>query len=76
MIGIERIERGIHYRIARKGGWFGRGKGVAPDEGLPRRLAGLLHDRMTESWFDAMPDPAGMFRPLQGQPLLRMPLLV
>ena len=75
MAQIERIERGIRYRIGRKAGLFGFGKepGVAPDK--LERLAGVLHDRMTESWFADAPDPARLFMPLQGKPLSRVPLL-
>ncbi len=75
MAHVERIERGIRYRIGRKAGLFGFGKepGVAPD--MLARLAGVLHDRMTESWFADAPDPARLFMPLQGRPLSRVPLL-
>ena len=75
MAGVERIERGIRYRIGRKTKLFGFGKdaGAAPE--LLERLAAVLHDRMTESWFAEEPDPARLFSPLQGKPLARVPLL-
>ena len=75
MGAVQRIERGIHYRIERKGGWFGRGKGVKADPVLLERLAAVLHDRMTESWFAEAPDPDLLFRPLQSRPLSYVPLL-
>ena len=75
MGGVERIERGIHYRIERKGGWFGLGKGPQPEPALVERLAAVLHDRMTESWFAEAPDPGVLFRPLQGKPLSHVSLL-
>jgi phosphoribosylformylglycinamidine synthase len=71
---VERIERGIRYRIGRKGGLFGFGKESGPAPALLERLAEVLHDRMTESWFTEAPDPAQLFRPLQGKPLSRVPL--
>ena len=75
LAGIRRIERGIRYRIGRRTGLFGRGKPL-PDPSLANALAACLHDRMTESWSDAEPDPARVFRPLDGPALARIPLSV
>ena len=72
MAQVERIERGIRYRIVRKAGLFGFGREPAPE--LLERLAEALHDRMTESWFVQAPDPAQLFMPLQGEPPSRIPL--
>jgi phosphoribosylformylglycinamidine synthase len=76
---IERIERGIHYGLVRKtglAGLVGRGAPVAAQQAsLLERLAALLHDRMTQSWFAQMPDPARLYAPLQGRPLSYVPLL-
>jgi len=74
MSQIERIERGLHYRIRRKGGLFGLGRSAAPEPSLLPRLASVLHDRMTESWFAEAPDPERLFNDLQGRPLSAIPL--
>ena len=74
MTQVQRIERGIRYRIGRKAGLFGFGAAPAPAPDMLERLADALHDRMTESWFAEAPDPAQLFMPLQGKPLARIPL--
>jgi phosphoribosylformylglycinamidine synthase len=72
MAAVSRIERGIHYRLAWRGGLLGRNR--TPGEAQVAALAALLHDRMTESWFSALPDPASLFRTLESPPLARVPL--
>ena len=72
MTAVSRIERGIHYRLAWRGGLLGRGRPAGEDR--LAALAALLHDRMTESWFSSLPDPARLFRPLESPPLARVPL--
>jgi len=69
---VRRIERGIEYRIVPRRGVFGA---KAFDEALLLRLAGVLHDRMTESVLLERPDPARIFAPLQGKPMQRIALL-
>ncbi|MGE0803495.1 MAG: phosphoribosylformylglycinamidine synthase [Lautropia sp.] len=72
---IRRIERGIRYRIGRSGGWFGLGaRSRALDPDTATALAACLHDRMTESWFTAAPDPARVFAPLASPPLAHIAL--
>ncbi len=75
MGGIERIERGIHYRIERRGGLLGLGREAAAPPEAAALIAGLVHDRMTESWFAREPSPEQLFAPLQGKPLSQIPLL-
>ncbi len=72
MAAVARIERGIHYRLAWRGGLLGRGR--APGDDALGVLAALLHDRMTESWFATLPDPSRLFRALASPPLARVPL--
>src|SRR5690606_5870718 len=74
MAHVERIERGIRYRIGRKAGLFGFGKDSGHTREVLEQFAAALHDRMTESWFSSAPDPARLFMPLQGKPLSRVPL--
>ncbi len=69
---VRRIERGIEYRLLARRGVFG----AKPlDEAILRRLASVLHDRMTETALLDRPDPARLFAPLEGKPMQRIPLL-
>ena len=63
---VRRIERGIEYRIIPRRGVFGS---KPLDRAVLLRLAGVLHDRMTESVLLERPDPARLFAPLQGKPM-------
>ena len=70
MSAVHRIERGVEYRIDARKGLFG---GQAPfDAPTLARLAGVLHDRMTETALAEPPDPAAMFASLPGKPLRRI----
>ncbi|MFC5302731.1 phosphoribosylformylglycinamidine synthase [Azospira restricta] len=57
--GVERIERGIAFHVA--------GKAFSDDE--QRRLAGLLHDRMTESVMADFEETGALFRHFEPKPL-------
>ena len=64
---IERIERGIIYRIEPKGGLFSRPK---IDAEARERIAATLHDRMTEIVVDEGFDVARLFGTIATEPLL------
>jgi len=68
---VLRIERGTRYRLQVKSGWFGR---PALDADAARRVAALLHDRMTETVLAADADIAQLFRELPGKPMAHVPL--
>ncbi|MCO5118284.1 MAG: phosphoribosylformylglycinamidine synthase [Burkholderiaceae bacterium] len=70
---VGRIERGIVYRLATRRAIFGGGKPL--DETVLRRLADVLHDRMTETALLERPDPARLFASLEGRPMQRVALL-
>ena len=67
---VGRIERGIVYRLATRRAIFGGGKPL--DETVLRRLADVLHDRMTETALLERPDPARLFASLEGRPMQRV----
>ena len=58
---VDRIERGICYRLTFRRGLLGGSRAGRLDDGLRAALAACLHDPMTESWFDARPDAARLF---------------
>jgi len=66
---VLRIERGTRYGLTLKGGLFGS-RGL--DEDKARRIAALLHDRMTESVVPVDLDCAQLFRELPGKPMARI----
>ena len=83
LAAVERIERGISYRLDTAADGQGslterllRGIGLGR-EAQPRRddaatlaaLAELLHDRMVESWSGQRPDPVAFFREPAAEPL-------
>ena len=70
MASVHRIERGIEYRVAAHPRVF-RGEARFDAQTLTR-LAGVLHDRMTETALTEPPDPAEMFASLPGKPLRRI----
>ena len=73
---IRRIERGIRYRVAVRGGLLAGLLGAvrSPDRPVLESVGGLLHDRMTETLLLAPPDPRALFAPLAGKPLARIAL--
>ncbi|MFA7503871.1 MAG: phosphoribosylformylglycinamidine synthase [Burkholderiaceae bacterium] len=69
---VGRIERGIAYRLLTRRGVFGNKPLDAETLG---RLAGVLHDRMTETALLERPDPARLFDSVPGRPMQRIALL-
>ncbi len=71
MAHIHRIERGVAYTLHLKGGILGSSlmaaKALTAEE--LDAVAGLLHDRMTESVLRSAIDAAGLFRELEAKPL-------
>jgi phosphoribosylformylglycinamidine synthase len=65
-LAIKRIERITEYRITLKAGFFSK---TALSEAQREQVAGLLHDRMTESVMTDRAQAAGLFTELQGAPL-------
>ena len=67
LTAIERIERGIAYRI----------ESTADERSADRRrrIAGLIHDRMTEAVLDGFEQTADLFRHFAPQPLASIDLL-
>lgn len=65
---VERIERGIAYRVAASGN-----AGFSPEQEAV--IAALLHDRMTESVLDDFDDTASLFRHFEPQPLSTVDVL-
>ncbi len=69
---VQRIERGIEYRLPVRRGLFGGKREI--DAGTLERAAGLLHDRMTESVLFQAPDLAALFQPLPGKAMVTVPV--
>ncbi len=69
MTHVHRIERGIAYTVYLKQGILGIGatKKLGADEAIA--VAGLLHDRMTESVLRNADDAANLFSELEARPL-------
>jgi phosphoribosylformylglycinamidine synthase len=77
MTQIHRIERGIAYSLELKGGILGTGIGAAKklSEAELAAVAGLLHDRMTESVLRNADQAAQLFRELEAKPLASVDLM-
>ena len=71
-IDLKRVERITEYRIALKGGLFGRGE---LDARQLQAVGALLHDRMTESVMAGRGQAAGLFDALQPAPMEQVRLL-
>ena len=71
MAQIHRIERGIAYVVHLKGGLLGTGIGAHKklSDAETEAVAGLLHDRMTETVLRHADDASNLFRELQAKPL-------
>ncbi|KQQ32425.1 phosphoribosylformylglycinamidine synthase [Duganella sp. Leaf126] len=71
MTDIRRVERGIAFRINLKSGILGSSIGAPKklSEDDVQTVAGLLHDRMTESVLRHPDEAAGLFRTLDAKPL-------
>jgi phosphoribosylformylglycinamidine synthase len=65
---IERIERGVAYRIAVR-------NGHRLDEATRANLLSLIHDRMTEAVFPALSDAARLFTHFPPRPLVTIDLV-
>jgi phosphoribosylformylglycinamidine synthase len=76
LVAVVRIERGIEYRLQRRGRFLaGRfGSPEALDDGRWRALAAVLHDRMTESALPQTPSAETVFTRLPGQPMRAIPV--
>jgi phosphoribosylformylglycinamidine synthase len=77
MTHVHRIERGIAFSVELKGGILGTGIGAAKklSDGELAAVAGLLHDRMTESVLRHADQAALLFRELEAKPLASVDLL-
>ncbi|MDB5906015.1 MAG: purL, partial [Massilia sp.] len=75
MTHVHRIERGIAFSIALKGGILGIGAAKKLSEEELQAVAGLLHDRMTESVLRNADQAAQLFRELEAKPLASVDLL-
>ncbi|MCY7371080.1 MAG: phosphoribosylformylglycinamidine synthase, partial [Polaromonas sp.] len=71
-LAVKRIERITEYRVALKGGLFGK---KSLDQSQRELIAALLHDRMTESVMAGRANAAGLFSELQGEPLRTIAVL-
>ncbi|MEW5879630.1 MAG: phosphoribosylformylglycinamidine synthase [Pseudomonadota bacterium] len=69
---IARIERGTRYSLSLRSGAPGGQRALSVESG--RRIAALLHDRMTESVLEPDADPRTLFRELPGKPMQSVPL--
>jgi phosphoribosylformylglycinamidine synthase len=69
---IDRIERGVIYRVVLKGGLLGRAKVDAADR---ERIAAALHDRMTEVVVDTGFDTARLFDTVAAEPMQTVDML-
>jgi len=68
LAAIERIERGVAYRVAVR-------ERDRLDEAARTRLLSLIHDRMTEAVFSDLSDAARLFTHFPPRPLLTIDLL-
>jgi phosphoribosylformylglycinamidine synthase len=68
---VDRIERGVEYRLQLRGRFMGGRFGAAApvDPAAWQRVAAVLHDRMTESALQGVPSPETLFAGVTGQPM-------
>jgi len=71
-LAVKRIERITEYRVSLKSGLFGKAALTDKQYG---QVAGLLHDRMTESVMADIAHAAALFTELQAEPLQTIDLL-
>ena len=69
---VRRIERGIRYSVTPTRGLLGS-KAINPEQ--LAQIAGVLHDRMTETVVDAQFDGAALFESLPGKPTVHVDVL-
>ena len=71
-LAVRRIERLTEYRVTLQPGFFGK---TALTGSQREQVAGLLHDRMTESVMADLTQAAGLFTELQGAALQTIDVL-
>ncbi len=71
-LAVKRVERITEYRVTLKTGFFSK---TALSAAQREQVAGLLHDRMTESVMFDRAEAAGLFTELQGAPLQTIDVL-
>ena len=71
MAHIHRIERGVAFKVVLKSGILGTGLGAPKklEPGALQAVAGLLHDRMTETVLRSADEAGALFTDLEGRPL-------
>jgi phosphoribosylformylglycinamidine synthase len=77
MAHIHRIERGVAYTVVLKSGILGTGFGAPKKLGAEeaQAVAGLLHDRMTETVLRSADEAQALFSELEGRPLEAVDIL-
>jgi phosphoribosylformylglycinamidine synthase len=77
MAHIHRIERGVAYTVVLKSGILGTGFGAPKKLGAEeaQAVAGLLHDRMTETVLRSADEAQTLFSELEGRPLEAVDIL-
>jgi phosphoribosylformylglycinamidine synthase len=77
MSHIHRIERGVAYTVVLKSGILGTGFGAPKKLGAEeaQAVAGLLHDRMTETVLRSADEAQALFRELESRPLAAVDVL-
>ncbi|MBC7437669.1 MAG: phosphoribosylformylglycinamidine synthase [Bdellovibrionales bacterium] len=71
-LAVHRVERVTEYRLTLKSGFFGK---AALSEAQLAQVAGLLHDRMTESVMLDRAQAAGLFTELHAAPMEHVDVL-
>lgn len=72
-LAIRRIERAVEYRLRMQSGWLGGKASLEPAQ--MAAVAGLLHDRMTESVAGSLAQAERLFTELQPQPMEHVDVL-
>jgi phosphoribosylformylglycinamidine synthase len=71
-LALKRIERVVEYRVQMQGGWLGKS---TLEQAQLQAIAGLLHDRMTESVVASRAEAAALFTELHPQPMEHVDVL-
>nr|WP_236598920.1 phosphoribosylformylglycinamidine synthase [Ramlibacter monticola] len=71
-LAIRRIERAVEYRLRLASGWLGK---ATLEPAQLAAVAGLLHDRMTESVVPGLAEAERLFTELQPQPMEHVDVL-
>lgn len=72
-LAIRRIERAVEYRLRMQSGWLSGKASLEPAQ--LAAVAGLLHDRMTESVAGSLAEAERLFTELQPQPMEHVDVL-